>query len=122
MKNSRPLTLSNSARKILSLLTLRRIQHQVDNYTGPWQAGYKHGRSCSNLVWCQRMLTSVIMEKEWCFHKMGIDMSAAFDTIKRSTILNLLSDAGCSDDDIRLVRFLLSNTVIKIRVNSSYSA
>ena len=49
---------------------------------------------------------------------MGIDMSAAFDTIKRSTILNLLADAGCSDDDIGLVRFLLSNTKIRVRVNN----
>ena len=52
---------------------------------------------------------------------MGIDMSAAFDTIKRSTILNLLADAGCSDDDIRLVRFLLSNTKIRVRVNNTCS-
>ena len=122
IKNIRPLTLSNAARKILSLLTLRRIQKQVDNYTGPWQAAYKQGRSCGDLVWCQRMLTAVVMEKNWSFHKMGIDMSAAFDTIQRSTIINLLKDAGCSEDEIRLVRFLLSNTVIKIRVNSAYSA
>jgi hypothetical protein len=67
------------------------------------------------------MMTAVVMEKHWSFHKMGIDMSAAFDTIKRSTILNLLADAGCSDDDIRLVRYLLSNTKIKIRVNKSFS-
>ena len=52
---------------------------------------------------------------------MGVDMSAAFDTIKRSTILNLLVDAGCTEDEVRLVRFLLSNTVVKIRVNSTYS-
>ena len=121
LKNIRPLTLSNSARKMLSLLTLRRIQTQVDSYTGPWQSAYKQGRSCSDLVWCQRMLTAVVMEKRWSFHKMGIDMSAAFDTIQRSTILNLLTDAGCSEDEVRLVRFLLSNTVLKIRVNSSFS-
>ena len=120
--NIRALTLSNAARKILSLLTLRRIQKQVDNYTGPWQAAYKQGRSCGDLVWSQRMLTSVVMEKNWSFHKMGIDMSSAFDTIQRSTIISLLKDAGCADDDIRLVRFLLSNTVIKIRVNSACSA
>ena len=53
---------------------------------------------------------------------MGIDMSAAFDTIKRSTILNFLADAGCSDDDIRLVRFLFkSNTKIQVRVNNTVS-
>ena len=122
LKNIRPLTLSNAARKILSLVTLRRIRRQVDYYTGPWQAAYKQGRSCSDLVWCQRMLIAVVKNKHFRFHKMGIDMSSAFDTIKRSTILSLLTDAGCSEDEVRLVRFLLSNTVIKIRVNSSYSA
>ena len=86
-QNTRPLTLSNIKRKILSLITLRRIQQQVDNYTGPWQAAYKRGRSCGDLVWNQRMLTAVVMEKHWSFHKMGIDTSAVFDTIQRSTIL-----------------------------------
>ena len=53
---------------------------------------------------------------------MGIDMSAAFDTIKRSTvILSLLSDAGCTKDEIRLVRVLLANTKIRIRVNATLS-
>ena len=106
---------------MLSLITLRRIQHQVDCYTGPWQAAYKQGRSCSDIVWCQRMLVAVVTCKHFKFHKMGIDMSSAFDTIKRSTILNLLADVGCSEDDVRLVRFLLSNTKLKIRVNSSCS-
>ena len=46
---------------------------------------------------------------------MGIDMSSAFDTIKRSVILELLADAGCCEDDIRLARYLLSNT--KLRIN-----
>ena len=65
----RPLTLSNSFRKILSLITLRRIQQQVDNYTDPWQAAFKRGRSCGDLVWCQRVLLAVVMERHWSFHK-----------------------------------------------------
>ena len=46
----------------------------------PRQAAYKRGRSCGDLVWCQRMLLAVVMERHWSFHKMGIDMSAAFYT------------------------------------------
>ena len=68
------------------------------------------------------MLTAVVMKKHYTFHKMGIDMSSAFDTIKRSTIINLIVDAGCTNDDARLVRFLLSNTVLKVRINSVLSA
>ena len=68
------------------------------------------------------MLISVVLRKQFEFHKMGIDMSSAFDTIKRSTILRLLVDAGCSEDDVRLVRLLLAGTTIKVRVKSETSA
>ena len=120
-KSLRPLTLCNGARKLLSLITLKRIEYKIDQYTGPWQAAYKTGRSCSDLVWCQRILTSLVMKKQWSFYKMGLDMSSAFDTIKRSTILSLLAEAGCSQDEIRLVRFLLSNIKIRVKVESEVS-
>ena len=121
LQSLRPLCLLNGTRKILSMITLKRIQTQVADYTGPWQNAYKPGHSCANIVWTQRMLLSVVMEKRWSLHKMGIDMSSAFDTIKRSTILDLLADAGCSEDDIRLVRYLLSNTKLRIKINQTIS-
>ena len=121
LKSLRPLILSNGARKILSVITLNRIQTQVDSYTGPWQAGYKFGRSCSDLVWCQRMLQSIVQQRHWEYYKMDIDMSSAFDTINRQTILNLLTDAGCAKDDIKLVRLLLSNIKLKVKVNNCLS-
>ena len=49
-------------------------------------------------------------------------MSRAFDTIKRSNILNLLRDANCTEDDIRLVRFLLSRTKLKVKINNILSS
>ena len=120
-KSLRPLNLLNGVRKVLSIVCANRIQDNVNYYTGPWQCGYKQNRSCADLVWSQRMLISVMLRKQHEFYKMGIDMSSAFDTIKRSTILRLLEDAGCSEDDIRLVRLLLANTKIRVQVNSSLS-
>jgi len=120
-KNLRPLTLSNAVRKILSMATLKRIENKVAVFTGPWQCAYKSGRSCADIVWCQRMLLSIVQRKKFEYHRMGIDMSSAFDTIKRTTILNLLVKCGCTDDEIRLVRLLLSNTKIRIRVNKTLS-
>ena len=122
IKNLRPLTLLNGARKILSLITLKRVEHQIYNYTGAWQCAYKQGRSCADLVWAQRILVSVVLRKEWQYTTVGIDMSAAFDTICRGTIINLLKDAGCSQDDIRLVQYLLSSTKLRVRVNNNISA
>ena len=48
-------------------------------------------------------------------------MSSAFETTKRSTILSLFVEAGCSQDEIRLVRFLLSNIKIRVKVESEVS-
>ena len=67
------------------------------------------------------MLISVVMRKEWTFNKMGIDMSRAFDTVKRETLLRVFKKAGCSEDDMRLVQYLLSNTNLSVRVGSSLS-
>ena len=41
---------------------------------------------------------------------MGIDQSKAFDNIKRKIITNLLKEAGCDKDEIRLVKCLITNT------------
>ena len=54
----RPLTLCNGTRKLLSLVTLHRIEEKVNAYTGPWQCAYKPNRSCADLVWCQRIMLS----------------------------------------------------------------
>lgn len=41
---------------------------------------------------------------------MGIVISRALDTIKQREVLEVLSMAGCNDDDLRLVKALLANT------------
>ena len=118
----RPIVLLNSVRKIVSIVTLQRIRPKVDAYTGASQSGFKQGRSCADIIWAQRMLISVVLTRHWDFHKMGIDMSRAFDTINREKILDVLKSAGCDSDDLRLVRTLLTGTKLTVRVKSSWSA
>ena len=103
------------------MITLKRIQSKLGDYTGPTQCAYKRGRSCGDIIWSHRMLISVVLKKDWSYHRMSIDMSSAFDTINRQTVLNVLNDAGCTDDEIKMVRLLLSNTILKIKVNNSFS-
>lgn len=102
--NLRPIVLLNCIRKVISLISLHRIQRKVDFFTGVTQGGFKRGRSCADIVWAQRMLISVVQYRHWQFHKMGIDMSRAFDTIKRRKILEVLELAGCNEDELRLIQ------------------
>ncbi|KAI8483691.1 hypothetical protein Bbelb_386290 [Branchiostoma belcheri] len=103
--NLRPITLLNSIRKTLSTVALHRIRDKIDNFTGPYQSGFERGRSCADIVWAQRMLVSVVLSKHWDFHKMEV-----------------LDQAGCNNDELRLVRLLLSGTKLKVRVRSTHSA
>ena len=41
--------------------------------------------------------------------------------IARPAILNVLGDAGCTEDAIRLARLLLANTILRINVNGTLS-
>ena len=58
-------------------------------------------------------------KKRWTLSKKEIDMNTAFDTVKRSIIIELLYDAGCASDDVRPVHHHMQH--LKIRVNKSLS-
>ena len=45
-------------------------------------------------------------------------MSAAFDIIDRATLLNIL-ETIVEEDELKLVRFLLSNTCLNIRIGGT---
>ena len=47
----------------------------------------------------------------------GIDMSSAFDIIKREKLLEILS-SFLNSDEIRMIQLLLSNTTLKIKLNN----
>ena len=122
LSSLRPIVLLNCTRKVISLVALHRIREKVNIFTGASQGGFKQGRSCADLVWAQRMLIATVQCRQWGFHKMGIDMSRAFDTINRSKALEVLNMAGCNEDDHRLVRALLANTHLTVRVKGTQSA
>ena len=61
------------------------------------------------------------MRKEFEWSKVSIDMSAAFETIRRRTTINLLETVGCFSDDLRLVQYLMANTTQVVRVKSTDS-
>ena len=67
------------------------------------------------------MLISVVMKRNFEFNKVNIDMTSAFNTIRRKTTVNLLEVAGCNRDDMRLVQYLMANTTLKVKVKNTLS-
>ncbi|GFR66050.1 very-long-chain enoyl-CoA reductase [Elysia marginata] len=71
--------------------------------------------STSDVAWPHKWLATKVNIEKIAFEIAGIDTSAAFDTINRETLLKILEDI-VNEDEHRIIRFLLSNTIIDTKI------
>ena len=113
--NLRPINLLNICRKILSKITLKIINSQVDEYLSQSQSAYRQGRSTSDIVFAHRLITAKVQKYQGTeVFITGIDMSSAFDTIHRHKLIDEIAQFK-EEDELRMCRLLLSETSITIR-------
>lgn len=119
ISNSRPITLLNISRKILSSIVLKRIKPILDNYVRVEQCGFRSGRCAGEIIWQYRWLEACCERNDRSYRIMGIDMSKAFDSINRSKLLNVLEEI-LYESEYRIIRYLITNTTLKARINGNY--
>ena len=115
VKDLRPITLLKVIRKILSKITLIRLKPYMDRYLSPSQSAYRNGRSTTDIVWAYRWMLAKAQSCDVEIHSIGIDMTAAFDTVDRSKMLSLIEEIA-GPDEARMVRALLSNTTLEVKL------
>ena len=117
-KNLRPITLLNTIRKALSIITLHRIRPHIEEYLSHSQSDFRPERSTSDVAWTHKWLAAKAKKEDVEIKITGIDMSAAFDTIDRQILLDII-ERIVEEDELRIIRFLLSDTVINTRINGA---
>ncbi|GFO19390.1 very-long-chain enoyl-coa reductase [Plakobranchus ocellatus] len=98
----------------------RRVSRpRVEKYVSNSQSGFRPNRSTSDVVWAHRWITAKVLNAtEVKVNITGINMSAAFDTINRTKLLEILRDI-IDEDELRIIRFLLSETTIDVKINGA---
>ena len=86
----RPIVLLSALRKTLSLVVLSRIATKVDNFLSPSQSGFRRGRSMADVVFGYRWLCAKAQRQRVTIKFLCIDLSRAFDTIRRDKLLEVL--------------------------------
>ncbi|OQR89066.1 hypothetical protein ACHHYP_06489, partial [Achlya hypogyna] len=114
----RPIVLLNCIRKAVSLVVLARIQEKLDRQIGAYQSGFRPARSTADAVWTHKWLVARIRQYQEQFFILGIDFSRAFDTIDRAKLLTVLQ-GFLNDDEVRLVRMLLTSTTLRLRIGGA---
>ena len=115
-----PVILLIMLQKIISNIVLTRIQPTVEECLSHSQSAYRQGRSTSDIVWCHRFLAANLQKFQKEIVITGIDVTAAFDTIKKTKLTEIL-ESFLREDKKRIIRILLSNTTLDIKSSSNIS-
>ena len=98
----------------ITLINLYSLQ-----YISPGLCSFQPNRSAADVVWIHLWLAATCRGTQGRkVHITGIDMSEAFDTINHDKLLHILSDSVI-ECELRIIRFLLSNTVISMNINGT---
>ena len=116
--NLRPVILLPILRKILSNIVLRRIQPKVEQFLADSQAAYRTNRSTSDIVWAYKWIIAKTQTSQIKVYITGIDMSSAFDTIRREQLIGIVKKF-LDEDEVRMIQLLLSNTTLDVRINNA---
>ena len=116
--NLRPITLLNLLGKALSIVILNRIRPQVEEYLSKNQSVFGPDRSTADVIWTHRWQAAKALKEETTIKISGIDMSAAFDTINRRHLLDIVK-LIIDKDEHRQIHILLSGRVIDTRINGT---
>ena len=110
-----PIVFLNTLRKTLSLIVLSRIADKVDEFLYPGQIGFRRGRSTADVLFGYRWLAAKTQRFQKSFRILCIDMSRAFDTIRRDKLLTLLVTL-VNNSELRIIRMLLAETTLQPRI------
>jgi len=115
--NTRPLTLLNTIRKILSTILLNRARDKILAYVSLSQLGYRPGRSTTEAVWTLQWIRATVERYQERLWLLGLDLSKAFDCLDREELLRIFKvEVGATDDQMRILRVLLANTSLSVRI------
>ena len=116
IKSLRPLTLLPLIRKILANIFTNRSKKFTESYISPFQFTYRPRKSTTDVVWTMKWIVAKIMSfQDISVDLVAIDMSSAFDTIRRPNLINKLGEIA-SEDVKRMAMKMLSNTELSVRV------
>ena len=107
VSNLRPIILLSILRKILAICLKKRIIDRLDNQIPPSQAAYRTGRSTTEHVFATKILAEkATTSQNYVIHLLMLDMSKAFDTVNRTTLLEDLKQI-LEHDELHLIKIML---------------
>ena len=119
-QNLRPIILLSILRKILAIIMIRRTAEKLNSIIPITQAAYRPGRSTTEHVFTLKILAEkAITSSNYEIHLLLLDMSKAFDTVKRATLIQDLKEV-LEEDELHIFYILLKDVQYQVRCGETY--
>ncbi|KAK3762174.1 hypothetical protein RRG08_040542 [Elysia crispata] len=113
-----PVALLDAVGRALSIMALHGVKPHIEECLSRGQGGFRPEGGASDVAWAHEWLAGRAGKEDVEIEVTGIDMSAAFDTIDRQILLDII-ERIVEEDELRIIRVLLSDTVINTRINGA---
>ena len=118
--NLRPIILLSPLRKILASCIMSRIKSKIDKKIPSTQAAYRKDRSTTEQVFtCKLIAERTISAKNETVHLLLLDMSKAFDSVNRNTLIKDLEQT-IETDELHIIKALL-NVTLQVKCDNTLS-
>ena len=120
VQNLRPVILLSVLRKILAVCTINRLDSKLRSIIPISQCAYSKGRSTTELIFTFKVLCEkAIISENYRINLLMLDMSKAFDTIERGTLIDDLKYT-LENDELFLIYLLLKDVKLIVKLNNEF--
>jgi hypothetical protein len=117
--NMRPIILLSILRKILAIIMISRTEDRIKSKIPADQAAYQKGRSTTEQVWTFKVLIErAITSRDLTLFIILLDMSKAFDTVKRHDLIEILREI-LEEDELHIFKILIEDVKLTIRIGKT---
>ena len=114
--NYRGISLLSIAYKVLSSVICERLKPIVAHLSGPYQCGFRPGKSTTDQIFTLRQILEKTLEKQIDTYHLFVDYKAAFDSPIREKLYEAMSELGIPTKLIRLCKMTLNNTRSSVKI------
>ena len=115
--NWRGITLLSVPGKIFSKIIMNRLKEEIDKRLRKEQAGFRHGRSCTDQIFIIRNIIEQCNEWRRSIYVNFIDFEKAFDSLHQDTLWRILEKYGIPTKVIRLIKIFYKEYKCVVEVN-----
>ena len=117
--NYRGITLLSTTGKVLARVLATRLSEQAERMLPETQCGFRPARGTTDMIFTARQLQEKCQEQQKPLYMAFIDLTKAFDSVKRELLWDILIRFGCPIKFVKILKLLHDNMSVTVTANGA---